>query len=152
LGLRIESDQLVVTLQNLDAEDLSVLAGMNTAHGRAYGFAFTAHHPTGTQRKVWDMRPESNEPSAGLLLPQVAQLARGEKSEFAFPLASLDYWDKKGAVVLPSLLAKGYTLEVSLAVSPDQLEKAQMGGMPRPATGKLWIGKLSDTLRLNAGG
>lgn len=147
LGVTTETANLRLVLNNIGSTSLTVFVAMNSGTGIGYLFQFTADAVDGTQYKIWDMRPESIAPVAGLLIPQTVSLAPGATREFVFPLKHLVYMSKGRNISLDSLLQQGYTLHASLEVQQKNLDGASMGGIPPPAIGRLWTGRVSCSFR-----
>jgi hypothetical protein len=152
IGLSTEQSStngnLRVVLDNVGSSELSVFVGMNSGNGIGYLVTFTATATDGTQYRIWDFRPEALRPVAGLVVPVVISLAPGATREFMFPLKQLVYMAKGRDITLDSLLQQGYTLNASLEVQQKDLDGASMGGIPPPATGRLWTGRLVCSSRV----
>ena len=152
LGVSTELDapngNLRVALDNVGSSDLSVLVAMRSGNGICYLFQFSAVAADGTRCPLWDFGPDSCPPSAGLLLPEIIRLAPGATREFAFVRRHLVCVDRGAETTLDSLLRQGYTLSASLVVRQKDLDGALMGGIPPPATGRLWTGQLTSSLHL----
>jgi hypothetical protein len=151
LGIQLSaSDDLRVVLNNIGLSNLSVFAAMKSGNGTSYLFQFKAMAPNGKRYPVVDLRPESlaNE---GLIIPEVISLPAGAKYEFLFPLKHLVYLAKGRQISMDMLLQQGYTVSVSLEVRQNHLDGASMGGIPPPATGRLWTGRLTSSSSLKSG-
>lgn len=152
LGLTTEPSRvngnLRVALDNVGSSDLSVLVAMRSGKGICYLFQFSAVAADGTVRTLWDFGPDSCPPSAGLLQPEIIRLAPRATREFVFRRGHLVYVDHGTETTLDSLLRQGYTLSASLVVRQKDLDGAVMGGIPPPAAGRFWTGRLTSSLHL----
>ncbi len=152
LALKVEQSlangNLRVVLNNVGSTDLSVLVGVYWGNGSGYQFAFSATAPDGTQYRIWDIRPEALRPIAGVLAANVISLTAGASREFTFQLKQLAYMAKGREITLDSLLQQSYTLNVAFEVDQKELRGFPMEGMPPPAKGHLWTGRLISSFRV----
>jgi hypothetical protein len=142
------SGYLRVALDNVGSSDLSALVAMRSGKGICYLFQFSAVAADGTVRPLWDFGPDSCPPSAGLLQPEIIRLAPRATREFVFRRGHLVYVDHGTEITLDSLLRQGYTLSAWLVVRQKDLDGAVMGGIPPPAAGRFWTGRLTSSLHL----
>jgi hypothetical protein len=148
LGLKTEQSRinanLRVVLNNVGPSNLSVFVAMKSGNGACYLFQFTAIAADGRRLSISNLSPESCQPSAGLVLPEVISLAPGATREFAFLLKHLVYMTKGRDITLDSLLRQGYAISASLKIRQKDLDGALMGGVPQPANGRFWTGRLTS--------